>query len=358
MTITELVAKIEQLAPPAKAASWDPVGLQLGDSSLDVEKVAVCHEVTPSVVDKAKNADIDLLVAYHPLLFRPTTRITAGTSASGRAYRLIRAGIALYVVHTAFDVATNGSADALAGALHLEDVSGFGPAWPSDQVKIVTYAPPADTDSVVAAMAERGAGRIGNYTACAFRTTGKGTFTPGDGADPAVGTPGQPNVVDEHRIEMIAPRSSADSIVRALVSAHPYEEAPFELYPVEANAGFIGRSGVLGAPTTLRRFAENVESTLGGVLRVAGDLDAQITTVACVPGSGGSFLNAVTSDVVVTGDVSHHDARAALERGVAVVDPGHAATERPGIARLYSAISAMHNVVVDLTDDPNPWRHI
>ncbi|MBT8207973.1 MAG: Nif3-like dinuclear metal center hexameric protein, partial [Acidimicrobiia bacterium] len=261
-------------------------------------------------------------------------------------------------VHTAFDVAQNGAADALADALHLEQVSGFGPAWPSDQVKIVTYAPPADADALVSAMAERGAGRIGNYSACAFRTAGVGMFTPGDDAEPTVGSSGRPNVIDEHRIEMVASRSSADSIVGALVAAHPYEEAPFEVYPLEANAGFIGRSGVLGAPTTLRQFAGRVEATLGGVVRVAGELDDQVTTVACVPGSGGSLLQAVTADVVVTGDVSHHEAQAALERGVSIVDPGHAATERPGIARLYSAVSAMHDAVVDLTDDPNPWRQI
>ena len=62
------------------------------------------------------------------------------------------------------------------------------------------------------------------------------------------------------------------------------------------------------------------------------------------------------ADVVVTGDVSHHQARAALAAGIAVVDPGHAPTERPGVRALYSAVAEMMDLTIDLTNlNPDPW---
>lgn len=79
--------------------------------------------------------------------------------------------------------------------------------------------------------------------------------------------------------------------------------------------------------------------------------------MAVVPGSGGSLLPAVNADVVVTGDVRHHEARSMLERGRAVIDAGHVATERPGVARLYAAVARVVEGAVDLTGvDADPWR--
>lgn len=358
VTIADFIAELSRRIPLDRAAAWDPVGLQLGDARSQCRSVAVCHEVTDSVVTAAENANVDLLISYHPLLFRPTTRITASSSASGRAYQMIRADIGLLVVHTAHDVASGGAADALAVALGLSTITAFGPMWPADQTKVVTFVPEADVDRVVAAMSDAGAGSIGTYSGCAFETSGAGRFHAPELAAPVVGEAGSLNLVDERRIEMIAPRSKVDRVVAALVTAHPYEEPPYDVYSVEANAGFLGRVGVLERPSRLADFATAAHAELGGVVRVAGDPNSEVQRVACIPGSGGSFLSAVDADVVVTGDVSHHQAQGALERGIAVVDPGHAATERPGIERLYAAVSALNPAAIDLTADPSPWRQL
>jgi hypothetical protein len=103
MTVAELLRLLGRDAPWAKAAEWDPVGLQLGDPEARVERVGVCHEATPAVVAAVERESVDLLVSYHPLLFRATTRLVAGATPEGRALRLVRAGAALAVVHTNFD---------------------------------------------------------------------------------------------------------------------------------------------------------------------------------------------------------------------------------------------------------------
>lgn len=324
-----------------------------------VHRVAVCHEVTPAVVAAVVADPVDLLVAYHPLLFRPTTRLVAGESAAGRAYALIRAGTALAVVHTAFDVAPGGAADALAATLGLQDVVGFGPLWGPDTVKIVVFVPTAHADALVATMAAAGAGTIGRYSACSFRAEGVGTFRPEAGATPAVGMIGALSYESETRVEMAAPEGAVPSVVAAMAAAHPYEEPAYDVVAMRANAGFVGRVGSLGDEVTLRELAQRVEDRIGGIVRVAGSLTTSLKRAAVVPGSGADFIAtaAGSADVVVTGDVSHHQARGALERGLSVIDPGHVATERPGVATLYAAVAHMAIEVVDLSHlDPSPWE--
>jgi putative NIF3 family GTP cyclohydrolase 1 type 2 len=125
-TVGEFISALAAVAPLDGAAGWDPVGLQLGDRDEPVGSVAVCHEVTTPVVAAVLERSIDTLVTYHPLLFHAARRLVAGPGATGRAHRLVRGGVNLIVVHTAFDVAPGGTADALADALGLERVTGFG----------------------------------------------------------------------------------------------------------------------------------------------------------------------------------------------------------------------------------------
>lgn len=358
-SVSDVVARLGRATRPEKAAAWDPVGLQIGDPAAVVESVAVCHEVTESVVDRAIDAGCDMVVAYHPLLFRPTSRLVLGPTPSGRAWRLARAGVSLLVTHTDFDAAPGGTADALAAALHLADVVPFGPLTSADQVKVVTFVPEDDVDALAGAMASAGAGRIGNYDTCSFRLAGHGTFRAGEGTDPVAGSRGKLNVEPETRLEMIAPAAAADGVVAALVAAHPYEEPAYDVYDVRSNAGFVGRVGTPAVPT-ISDLVDMVGERVGRRgLRVAGDPRRSVGRVAVVPGSGSSFVGAarrVGADVVVTGDVDHHRAVGALDSGVAIVDPGHAATEGPGMAALADLVSALCAEIVDLTDSSaGPW---
>lgn len=360
LTVGDVIAALGRRAPAARAAAWDPVGLQIGDAGAPITSAAVCHEVTDEVVTRVEGGAVDLLVSYHPLLFRPTTRIAAGPGAAGRAYRLARAGVSLVVAHTNHDVAPGGAADALAAALGLADTVPFGPLWGGESVRFVTFVPPESADRVAAAMAAAGAGAIGRYTDCSFRTAGTGTFFAPDDARPAVGAAGRLNREPEIRLEMVAPAARSEAVAAALAAAHPYEEPAFDVIERRGDAGFVGRVGRLEAPATGGDLAALVADRLGGVVRAAGDPRRLIERAAVVPGSGGDFAAAASAagaDVLITGDVSHHRARAALDLGLSLVDPGHAATERPGIATLYAAVSRVVPVARHLEDlDPDPWR--
>lgn len=362
ISVSDILQRFSGEIGGAGPAGWDVDGLQLGDPSAGVTTVGVCHEVTDVVLDRLQAVPVDLLIAYHPLLFRPVTSVIAGPGPAGRAFRLLASHTALGITHTSFDVAPGGTADALAEALGLSDVVGFGPSEPGAQIKLVTFLPEDHVDSVTEALSQVGAGVIGRYTHCSFRLQGIGTFLPGEGANPVVGSVGAVNAEDEVRLEMVAPASRRDAVISALVATHPYEEPAFDVYDVVANTGFIGRIGSWSG--TLEDLGRLVGGRLGeSGLRVSGAADRQISRVAVVPGSGGDFLSSARSlgaDAAVTGDVSHHRIVAANDRGLSVIDPGHTPTERPGMSALVAAVDravSSDATVVDLTDtDPTPWR--
>lgn len=358
-TVAEIVKRLDEAIPLAKAAAWDAVGLQVGDPAAPAGSIAVCHEVTPEVVAAAQDAAIDLLVGYHPLLFNRVDAFVAGSSEVGRAFELARAGIALYVVHTAFDVVAGGCADALAATLNLQDVAGFGPNWPRDTAKVVTFVPEEHAAAVTAAMAQAGAGQVGGYTECSFAVAGTGTYRPGELTSPFAGESGALSHEQELRVEMAVPASRIDAVVATLVASHPYDEPAFDVYEDRANAGFVGRVGNVPA-TSLGELGDVVASALDAAVRMAGDPATDVERVAVVPGSGSSLFAAAATagaQAVLTGDVSHHRAREALNRGIAVLDAGHVATERPGMARLYSSVSTMFENCHDFTHfDPTPWE--
>jgi len=357
-TVSDLIQLCNERWPFTKAAGWDAVGLQIGDPGAQMQRVGVCHDVTDRVVDVAVADGVDTLVAYHPLLFRPLHRVVSGPGPSGLAWRLARAGISLVVTHTAFDVGPGGAADALAAELDLRDVRPFGPVWGEDTVKVVTFVPPDAVDVVIEAMTEAGAGVIGAYSHCVYRSSGLGSFVPMEGAAPVIGRVGQATTTPEERVEMVAPRRTVDAVAAALARSHPYEEPPFDIVERRGDAGFVGRIGRFEG--TAADVVQVVTDRLGGAVRVAGALSAVDPSVAVVPGSGASLIAAAAgagADLLVTGDVKHHDARTALSRGVDVVDAGHAATERPGTKRLYAAVAAEVDDAVDLTEtDGDVWH--
>jgi len=358
--ISDILAAIARRAPFDRAASWDPVGLVLGDPSAPARTVAVCHEVTERVVEALEREPVDLLVSYHPLLFDATQRLVAGRTPAGRALRLARAGVAVAVAHTNFDVAPGGAADALADALGLADAVGFGPLDGAPSRKLVTFVPQASADAVLDAVSAAGAGRIGNYTHCSFRAEGTGTFLGGEGSSPAVGRRGDLAREPEVRLEFVVPPAHEAEVVRALLRAHPYEEPAFDLFERRGESHMAGRIGLAEPDLSLGELAVRVSEALGGApARIAGDRDLRISRVAVVPGSGEDLLCAARQaggDVLVTGDLRHHAVRRALDSGLAVIDPGHTATERPGVERLLALVGSEGARTRGLLElDPDPW---
>lgn len=360
-TVADIIAAMDTVAPFNKAAGWDRVGLQVGDIAAPAKTVGVCHEVTESVVDEAVSSGVDALVAYHPLLFESTTTLTAGTHPAGRAYSLARRDIALIVTHTAFDVAPGGTADSLASTLGLDRVRSFGPSDRLAARKVVAYVPAEAAQAVRAAMTEAGAGVLGHYRGAMFETEGTGRWWATESADPHVATANAEGSAIEHRIETSVASRQLGAVLSALLAAHPYDEPVVDVFDVSTAPGMIGRVGEID-PTDLEDLAARVGRSLNSsTVRVAGKALGEVRRVAVVPGSGADFIDSALdarADVLVTGDVTHHRAARALSAGLAIVDPGHIPTERPGLSALVIRLGAvLGEQAVDLTTvSVDPWQ--
>src|SRR5690242_5627278 len=103
LTVAAVVKFLEQLAPPELAAGWDNTGLLLGDLAAEVQRLMTCLTVTPDSAAEALDSNAQLIVTHHPVLFRPVKRLTSGTPEGRMLLALIRAGVAVYSPHTAFD---------------------------------------------------------------------------------------------------------------------------------------------------------------------------------------------------------------------------------------------------------------
>ena len=99
--------------------------------------------------------------------------------------------------------------------------------------KLVVYVPVESADAVRQAIGEAGGGKSGKYSFCSFSTRGMGRFKPEEGAHPAIGKIGELTSVDEERIEVTLDKDIVGNVLAAIKRAHPYEEAAYDLYPLE-----------------------------------------------------------------------------------------------------------------------------
>ncbi len=232
MLLEAILEALRRLAPEETALERDPVGLLVDRQAQEVTRVGVCLDCTPAAVARAVKAGVGLVVTHHPLIYHPLKRL--GTDPVSQAVTgLIRADIALYVMHTNWDRAAGGINDTLAECLELQNVQPLG----------------------------------------------------------------------------------------------------------EDGEAALPRIGDLAAPRPLADFARFVESALGcggtSALRVSGVEDTRMIMRVAVCGGAGAHLaeavQAAGAQAYVTSDVRHNEFWETEASGLALLDAGHGATERPGM---------------------------
>jgi len=191
-TVAEFAAYLERFAPCATAAEWDNVGLLLGDPAANVSRVMTCLTVTPDVSAEAVREGVNLVVSHHPILFRGAKKLTTTTPDGQAVLPLLRAGIAVYSPHTAFDNCHGGINDGLCWRLGVANAVPLRPREARRQCKLVVFVPAADLQKVSDAVFAAGAGVIGQYNECSFRLAGTGTFYGTDSTNPTRRAEGPP----------------------------------------------------------------------------------------------------------------------------------------------------------------------
>lgn len=364
MILSALVEVLEQVAPTRLAEGWDNVGLLVGDPAHAVQTVLLTVDYTPEVAAEARRLGCQAVVAYHPPLFPTSQEPVKRLGPDSLIYDAIAHNIALYSPHTAADVCRGGTNDLLGDVVGM---TARAPLRASNlkprEVKLVTFVPEDALERVSMALFEAGAGRIGQYKWCSFRTPGTGTFFGETGTAPAVGQAGRLEQVPELKLETVVPLSKVDAVVRALRLAHPYEEPAFDLIPlsVAAEGLGLGRVGPI-EPTDRAALLARIKAGLGlSHVLVAGPLVGEVRTVAVGAGACGDLINdalKARADLYLTGEVRHHDALKAARAGMTVVCTLHSNSERAWLARLRTRLlDALPEIEVHLSQaDRDPFE--
>ena len=366
LTIQNLLDELNQHFPWNRVEKWDTVGLHIGDKNAPVESVYVCYEINDAALDDAATAGAQVIVTYHPLIFRPLASLDFSDSTARLAARIVRENRALICVHSALDGAPMPHAlgDALAAQLGLREVRVAAASGAPKLVRIVTYVPPAYLDAVRAALWNAGAGQIGLlYDQASFSAKGRGTFRPLEGANPMVGNIGQREEIAEVQLEVLAPETKWPAVVAALRDAHPYQEVAYNVTALlnDDKSQSYGplRVGRVEAQS-LDSWIETVRQKLNppSIRVVVPDDFGAVETVACSPGSGASFIEKLAPGTTfVCADIKHHDALKAKARGVALVDVTHAATETATVPLMAQALENLAGLrVVRESKTHNPFE--
>ncbi len=341
--VKTVAAYMEELAPSTIAMSGDPVGLQLGHPEAEVKKILVALDPGFDAIREAAESEADMLVTHHPLFYNKIASLDESNPSGHLAAEALRKGMNIFSAHTNYDIAPRGVNYRLAEALGLPAEQGrVVEVTGSEQLlKLVVFIPAGHEDNIRDAVSRAGAGQIGNYSHCTFQVPGTGTFMPGEGTDPYIGSRGRLEKVEEIRMETILPATSKKEVIKALIEAHPYEEVAYDLYPLALEGEKIGLGLLfeLEPPISMEFILDKCLVTLKAESLRSWDAGkSSFNRVAVCGGSGGSLIEPVVrqgAELLISGDFRYHDLKLAQAYGLALVDAGHDATEWPGVIHLH-----------------------
>ena len=332
MIVKEVAGLLEELAPLTHAEDFDNVGLLVGDPNQEVTGVVVTLDTLENVVDEAIENKCNLIVSFHPIIFKGLKKITGKTYVERVVIKAIQNHIAIYSMHTALDNAPEGVNAKICDVLDIMDPKILLPQKNTIK-KLTTYVPSNDADTLKNALFEAGAGTIGNYSHCSFTTKGLGSYQAGQKANPTKGTIGEVHYEEEIQVNITFSASVEQNVMQALFKNHPYEEVAYEIITLEntnQNIG-MGMIGSLKKPMKELDFLKIVKERMhASGIRHSELRGKPIEKVAVLGGSGAFAIQAAKAagaDIFITADVKYHQFYEA-EGTMVIADIGHFETEQ------------------------------
>ncbi len=343
MKILEITSFLETIAPASLQESYDNAGLLTGNANWDCTGIITALDATEDVVLEAIENNCNLIVAHHPIIFGGLKKITGKNYVEKTIIAAIKKDIAIYAIHTNLDNVLRGVNGKMADKLGLINRQVLQPKK-AILKKLVTFVPVNQAEKVREALFAAGAGHIGDYAECSFSAEGEGTFKAGENSTPFVGNIGARHTENELRLETIFPAWAENKVLKALLAAHPYEEAAYETFTIDNQHPSIG-AGLIGdllLPVTATNFLQQIKEAFHlTVIRHTPILDKPIQKVALCGGAGSFLIGAAIAagaDCYITGDVKYHEFFDANEKLI-IADIGHFESEQFTIVLLYDVLS-------------------
>ena len=364
MKIHQITQILEAWAPLHYAEDFDNVGLLVGNPNDKVSGILVTHDCLEAVVDEAIKRDCNLIVCFHPILFKGLKRFTGNSHVVRAVRKAIKNDVAIYAIHTALDNQAHGVSSGLSQALGLTNTSVLLPKE-NTLKKLNFYVPKAQAEHVRNALFAAGAGKLGNYDECSFSSGGEGSFRPSQNSTPYVGKKGERHIEDELQIQMVFQKHLASQIIEALLSSHPYEEVAYEITSLANPNQNLGMGMIGDLPKSMKpdAFLDFVKKTLKTPsLRHSHLGKNTIARVAVLGGSGSFAIQAAKSkkaDAYITADLKYHDFYEG-NQSFLVVDAGHYETEQHTKKLILNHLTEkLPNFAILLSEvDTNPIKYL
>ncbi len=364
MKIKQLLQAIENIIPLHYAEDFDNTGLLVGNPEQEISGVLISHDTTEKVVEEAISKKMNLIVSFHPIIFKGLKSLTGKNYVERVVMKAIKNDIAIYAVHTALDNQYFGVSGILADQLNLKNQKVLLPQAKTLR-QLVTYAPLADAEKVRQALFDAGAGKIGKYDECSFNVKGIGTYKPLEGAEPYIGEIGKRQEESEERISVIFPKHLQRKILKSLFENHPYEEVAYEVFELmndnqEIGLGIIGE---LENPVDEREYLEFLKKKLNlKCIRYSSLRQKPIKKVAVLGGSGAFAIEAAKSsgaDIYITSDIKYHEFYQGDNRMI-IADIGHFESEQFTKSFLFEQLTKkIRNFAVALSEtNTNPINYL
>ena len=353
--IKDIINYLESIAPLGYQENYDNAGLITGHKNANITSILICIDALEGVIEEAIQKNCNLVIAHHPIIFKGLKKINGKNYVERSIIKAIKHDVAIYASHTNLDNVHVGVNRKIADKIGLTNLKILAPKTGTLQ-KLITFVPEANTDEVLAALSQAGAGQIGNYKNCSFRLKGIGTFEPTEAANPHIGARNQLEEVTENRVEVIFPAILAPSVMQALKDAHPYEEVAYYLQNVENQNQEIGAGmiGTLEQPMEVKKFMDHLKDRMQlSCIRHTRIINRKITKIAVCGGAGRFLLSKALqqgADAYVSADFKYHEFFDAEDKMV-IMDIGHYESEVFTKELIYEIISKKFtNIAVNFTE--------
>lgn len=343
MKLREITNYLESFAPLAYQESYDNSGLICGHHDMEITGAVICLDSTEAVIEEAIANKCNLVIAHHPIVFSGIKKFNGKNYVERVIIKAIQNNIAIYAAHTNLDNVAQGVNSKIAEKIGLTNCKILAPMY-NTLKKLTTFCPDDQAAALRAALFAAGGGAIGDYDACSFNTSGIGTFRAGENTNPFVGEKGKQHEEKETKIELIYPGYLESRLLKALFTAHPYEEVAYDILALDNANNSIGAGmvGELSEEMEEAAFLKHLKQTMKtDMVRYTALKGKKIKTVAVCGGSGSFLLkNAIAAgaDVFVTGDFKYHQFFDA-ENQIVIADIGHYETEQFTMELFYDILS-------------------
>ncbi len=332
MLVQDVINHLHELAPLNYAEDFDNVGLLVGDINQTVTGVLVTLDTLEAVVDEAIESNCNLIVSFHPIIFKGLKKLTGKTYVERVVIKAIQHNIAIFSIHTALDNAFQGVNSIICDQLQLQNKKILIPQSGTLK-KLQTYVPNENAEALRTALFDAGAGSIGNYDSCSFNLEGKGTYKGNEESNPTLGKKGELHKESETLISVVFAKHLETKVLKALFNVHPYEEVAYEITTLDNTNQYIGM-GMIGELSQEMEELDCLQYVKDRMntecVRHSKLLNKPIKKIAVLGGSGSFAIGAAKAsgaDLLVTADLKYHDFFSA-ENSILLADIGHYESEQ------------------------------